>query len=178
MKTIRPFLAAALLSLAGGCATTVHSSTSPNANLTRYRTFAFYTSPYKHGLPPTVRDQEIRAAITRDLEQKGLLRATDGHPDMVIAFHARTVEMPNYSSFGYSTDCCGVEPMATYPEGTLIVDFIDPHTGTVFWRGSAKRMLHSHPDPQHPNVAKLDQSVAKLIARYPAQLAAVPRATF
>jgi hypothetical protein len=46
----------------------------------------------------------------------------------------------------------------------LIVDFIDPHTNQVFWRGTATDIVNN---PNSPDLGKLDAAVTKLVKQYP-----------
>jgi hypothetical protein len=176
MKPSPLFLAAALV--AGGCATSVHSKTSANADLSRYRTFAFSAPSMRPGSPPTVLDEKIRAALTRNFEARGLVPATSGQPDVLVAYHCRRSVVPDDSALEYDSDWGGVDPLATYEVGTLLVDLVDPQTHAIVWRGSAQRTIGENESLDHPDVPKLDQSVAKLIARYPVQVAAEPRTRF
>jgi hypothetical protein len=171
MKNLMRVSAIALIAIAG-CATTtrVRSSAAPGANLSGYRTYAFYTEPYQQKWPAKMVEERVRSAIAQDLEQKGLVPATSGPPDVLIGYHMKKRDVPDYSAANYPSDCCGFIPVTTYPEGTLVVDFIDPQTRAVVWRGSATRCLKDRPD-----LSKVDDAVAKLIGQYPAQLAAAPR---
>jgi hypothetical protein len=56
-----------------------------------------------------------------------------------------------------------------YTEGTIIVDFIDPHTNKVFWRGTASSVID---DPNNVSTAKVNKSIAKLISQYPVTMTA------
>jgi hypothetical protein len=179
MKTsILGWLAAIVL--AAGCGATVRSKTAATANLAQYHTFAFYTSPYKKGQPETIADQAIRSAITQDLEQRGLTKATTGRPEILIAYHRIEQQKLDVTDVGYDfgewggvPDGWGSAPdVTTYTQGTLVVDLIDPTTMKAVWRGTASEVVNH---PNNPNVAKLDKAINKLMSQYPAQVAAAPR---
>jgi hypothetical protein len=52
-----------------------------------------------------------------------------------------------------------------YTEGTIVVDFVDPASHRVLWRGTASSIVQ-HPD--NPNLAKIAKAVDKLMTRVPA----------
>ncbi len=51
-----------------------------------------------------------------------------------------------------------------YTEGTLVVDFVDPTTERVLWRGTATGVVHH---PQNPDLNKVAKAVDKLMSHYP-----------
>jgi hypothetical protein len=155
-----------------GCGATVNSSLSPTANVGQYRTFAFYSSPYKQGKPESLADQQIRAAITQSLTGKGLHEATGGAPDFLISYHVVEQQKLEANDIGYGYWGFGGVDLTTYTQGTLVVDFIDPQTHKVFWRGTASQMVN---DPQNPNQQKLEAAVVKLMNRYPYNVASASR---
>lgn len=149
----------------GGCSTiSTNASFAPGANPAEYHTFAWAPQPAGHVESPG--EQQVRAALQRDLASKGIVPATTGAPDMLVAYHARKQQQiegaPGYGWYGWPD-------IYTYTEGTLIVDFVDPRTNRVFWRGTASGAL-DHPD--NPNIAMIDQAVDKLMQSYPASMAA------
>jgi len=170
MKSSMLMLAA--ITVATGCGATVHSSTSPNANLGQYKTYSFYSSPYKQGQPESVADQNIRAALQRDLAAKGMTEATSAPPDYLVAFHLVEQQKLEANDVGYGFWGFGGVDLTTYTQGTIIVDFIDPHTRKVFWRGTASQIVN---DPNNVNTAKLDKAIAKLINTYPSTVASTAR---
>ncbi len=74
--------------------------------------------------------------------------------------------------------CCydggwgGPVSVTEYTQGTLIVDFIDPQTKQVFWRGTGTDVVNH---PESPNTAKLGKVVAQIVNKYPATIAEAPR---
>ncbi|HEX8950398.1 MAG TPA: DUF4136 domain-containing protein [Polyangia bacterium] len=164
-----------LVLLAPAACVTVRSSTSPNANLAQYRTFAWYVSP-----APTERQQAfdrspagelVRDRIARDLADKGI-HATSGAPDFFVAYHTRLEQKLDVNDWGYPSVFWGAAPgpvtVDEYTQGTLMVDFIDPKTGQVFWRGTATSVVDH---PENPNLQKLASAVDKVMKRYPSELA-------
>jgi hypothetical protein len=155
-----------------GCGATVHSSMSPGTNLSRYKTFSFYSSPYKQGKPESIADQEIRAAIKQNLVAKGTTEATGGQADFFVAYHVVEQQKLEATDVGYGYWGVGGVDLTTYTQGTIVVDFIDPQTKKVFWRGTASEIVS---DPNNVNTARLDKAVAKLINKYPYNVASATR---
>lgn len=170
----------ALLPLAG--CVTVRSATSPSANLAHYRTFAWYVSP-----TPTVQQtaferspagELVRERIARDLHARGIRESPD-RPDFFVAYHTRLQQRLDVNDWGYPTVFWGAPPgpvtVDEYTQGTLVVDFIDPTTGQVFWRGTATAVVDQ---PENPNMQKLATAVDRVMKKYPAEVAsAAPRPT-
>jgi hypothetical protein len=71
---------------------------------------------------------------------------------------------------GYGVWGFGSADLTTYTQGTLVVDFIDPQTHKVFWRGTASEIVAN---PSNVNASKLNKAVAKLVDQYPSHVANV-----
>jgi len=166
---------------ANGCVT-VHAKTSANANLEHYRTFAWYAYP-----SPSLRQEAferspagevVRTRIARDLAQRGI-HETRGTPDFLVAYRTQLEQKVDVDDWGYPTLFWGAPPgsvtLDEYTQGNLVVDFIDPKSGQIFWHGTASAVIE-HPD--NPNLNKLASAVDKVMNRYPAEVAgATPRQT-
>lgn len=167
----------ALLTAAACSGITARSNTAPGANLAQYHTYAWH-SGVSNGQAQGIGEQEVRAALQAQLAEKGLQLATNTPPDFLVAYHSKKeqkteVYADGYGGYGYwGYGFGGFPDVQTYTQGTLIVDFIDPHTNKVFWRGTASRVLDN---PDNPDTAKIDAAVAKLVRQYPMQVAATPR---
>jgi hypothetical protein len=168
MKT--RLLLAAMLALPACAGVSTNTRLAPGVDLAQYRTFAFV--PRTTEQPETLADQTIRSSIAQNLGQKGIVFATSSPPDFLVDYHAKTqqrVEMRQgyYGGLGWT-----YPDINSYTEGTLIVDFIDPATHQIFWRGTASAVV-AHSD--NPDPSRIDHAVAKLVRDYPSQVAAVRR---
>lgn len=164
---------ALLVALAAGCVT-VHASTSPGANLDHYRTFAWYQSPTPKSaqlaFERSTAGALVRARIARDLAQKGI-RETRDDPDFWVAYHRQQTDRVDIRDWGYPGlfwGAPGAVRVDEYSEGALVVDFIDPHTGRIFWRGRASSVLDH---AASPDMHKLVAAVDDLMRRYPVETA-------
>lgn len=175
---IRGALAAAVL-LAACSGITVNARTAPNTNLQKYHTYGWYTPPDQpQGQPMTPAQQEVRTALEQNLAAKGFTPAAqDQQPDFLVATHAKRQEKTDVTPVGYGYPYSwygapGYNEINTYTVGTLVVDFIDPTTNSIFWRGTASSVV---PDQASPDAKKIDEAVAKLMDKYPAMTASAPR---
>lgn len=158
------------LALVAGCVTT-RAATSPHANLARYQTYAWYESPTpkrsQEKFERSVAGELVRERIARGLAARGIHEDTR-NPDFLVAYGQRFEDKLEVNDWGYPRLYWGApDPVHVqqYKEGTLIVDFIDPATGRVFWRGMASAIVDR---PARPNLEKLAIAVDKLIQKYPA----------
>jgi hypothetical protein len=149
---------------------TTSANVAPGADLAKYRTYGWVAPPPGH--ITTVAEQQMRSAIEQDLTQKGLTPATNAPPDFLIGYHVREQQVTQVEPGAWGYGWAGYPDLYTYTQGTLIVDFIDPHTNQVFWRGTATGVVQN---PNNPDAQKLNDAVAKLIDRYPTQVAGMPR---
>jgi hypothetical protein len=174
MRRLTRYLSTALLFAAAACSgITANSNIAPGTNLAQYRTYSWHSGV--SGQAQSIGEQEVRSALQSQLAEKGLQLATNTPPDFLVAYHSKKEQKTEvypggYGYWGYGWG--GFPDVETYTQGTLIVDFIDPKTNKVFWRGTASRVL-DHPD--NPDTAKIDAAVAKLVQQYPTQMASTQR---
>jgi hypothetical protein len=177
MKMKNRSTVAAALFLLGGCVTT-SATTSPNANLAHYRTFSFFQSTDAHPMQAAFErspaGQVVQERIASDLQSKGLTE-TSNNPDLLVAYHTKTQQKTDVTDWGYSGFYWGGPRNVTvdqYTQGTLLIDFIDPKTKQIVWRGTASAIVNN---PDNPDTGKLASAVDKLMKRYPAELASSSR---
>jgi hypothetical protein len=178
---MRNLVSALLALLLIGCSTIqVRSTTAPNANLA-LSTFAF-TAP----VDPTTRTaqvdqspagQEIRNQLSRNLTSRGYQPAPPGvQPDFLVSYEMLMKERTAVTNWGGPLGWGGAwgwgwggwwggNDIYQYTEGTIVVNFVDPATQQVLWRGTATSVV-DHPD--NPSVGKTAKAVDKLMAKYPA----------
>jgi len=150
------------LMLASGCASMrIHAQVAPDTDLGRYRTFAWL--PSRTGDPETIVDQQIRSALRGPLAHKGLTETTLTAADLLIGYHVlqeHKVAVADWGNglYGWAPD------VVAYSDGTLIVDFVDPRSNRVVWRGSATSAIEP---PGLVDVKRLGKAAAQIVARYP-----------
>jgi hypothetical protein len=166
----KPTLVATLV-LAAGCAgVRVHSEVAPQADLGHYRTFGWLKT--ERSGPETIIDQRIRASLRGQLLKKGLTEVPSDAADFLISYHVLQEHKLAVSDWGNGIYGWAPE-VVSYSDGALIVDFIDPRTNRIFWRGSASSAV------EHPGVVdakRLEKASAALVGHYPAAAGQVARA--
>lgn len=161
----------ATMGLLSACVT-VRSSTAPGANLGAYHTYAWAqaTDPSVARLERSPQGQTIRNEIARNLNTKGIVEAPPGQPpDFLVSYHVVLRQQLDATDWGWGWwGTWGGADIYTYTVGTIIVDFVDPRTSEVFWRGSASRDVDQ---PENPDLGNVASAVDKLMKTYPSQMA-------
>jgi hypothetical protein len=177
------WLAAAVVLVTTGCVS-VKTRTAPGIDLSRFQTFSFFepTDPTQIAFTRSLAGQSIRNQVAADLRQKGMVEVAAGQPtDMVVAYHARLQRRFNYVGWGYGPGWSygwgwggyyGRPMVSEYTEGTIIVDFLDPHTKTVVWRGTASGGVN---DEFNPDPGKIANAVNKMMRSVPESMASIER---
>jgi hypothetical protein len=155
----------ALALVAAGCVS-VRAVRSPGGDVARYHRFAFYpTRDFdRNEFARSPAGQAMRDRVARALEQRGLIR-DDQRPDFWVAC-SLVVEQDETAPYASPLGPLYLAAPGTvqYLRGTMVVDFIDPTTHDVFWRGTARRLV-SH--PENPDPRKIAAAVDKLMRRHP-----------
>jgi len=91
----------------------------------------------------TLEGERIKDALRRDLEMRGFRYQPDGRPDFLIAYYALDRERAEIEPVGYGMPYrwrWGWGPgvwTRYYTQGSVVVDFIDPGSNQLIWRGRA-----------------------------------------
>ena len=194
MKTSRVatwILALAALALLAGCATgpRITTEADPDADFSRYRTFAFY-SPLAiepEGYSSAASDR-MKAAVRAQMEARGYIYTTD-RPDLWVNINAYTQRqtdvtvMPTVDyAYYYSYRARGyyVVPywrdrtdVYRYTEGTINVDIIDAARNRLVWEGIAVGRVGRMKDAAVRD-QRIDSAIADIFAEYPYRAGMVP----
>ena len=159
-------LVLSLLCAHGAFAQKVTMEFDQAADFSKYRTFAIRNGQLNSknaALNSDLVKKQIEADIVRDLTAKGLMEVT-GPSDLNVRYtfgSARKVETEAYPAgwYGWGTRIVRVP----YAEGTLVIDFRDPTTRSLVWRG-----ISSEEKTDAVKIeGKLDKMVKKAIDKYP-----------
>jgi len=165
------WLVIAALGLLSACVS-VRSSTAPGTDLMHYRTFAWAqpTDPSVARMERSPAGQTVRNEIVRNLNARGIEEAQQGRaPDFLVAYHVVLRDRLDVTDWGWGWwGTWGGADVYQYTQGTIIVDFIDPRTNAVFWRGSASRDVDT---PENPDLGDVASAVDKLMKTYPVRVA-------
>jgi hypothetical protein len=122
-------------------------------------------------------EQEIRAAVDGNLEQKGYQKRGDPRSaDLVISFSLGAREKVEINSYpvraGYRYGPYGgprgawVSDVYTYTEGTLAIDVFDGQTNRAVWHGWATGRVSPSAD-QEKREARVNEAVDAILAEFP-----------
>jgi len=151
--------------IVSGCVTTAsnlkpNAVTAAGAKIATIKTYAWYQD---QPVAPIAYDkdynaalnQHLRQAIEAELQEKGFTKATNGNPDVLVAYDV-SVSVPlekdnpaNFADgFGYSYSYMsgyrynyghailpGYRAVDLYKSGTLLIDLIHPDSNQLVWRG-------------------------------------------
>jgi len=181
MKPARIACLVCAAALAAGCID-VKYDYDPEVDFTRLKSFDWLPVSAK----ATYNRLDIgrfHKAVTAELEMKGLKQVTKG-PDFRIAVYISKKEKMDVESFGYyygppgrywrcdyPGDWWGAYPgdidTYYYEEGTFILDFVDPKTKKLLWRGTAKTDLDERTEPPEKEQEFMDKIARKVLEHFP-----------
>jgi hypothetical protein len=184
-----PAAIAALLMLAlSGCAsnTSVRAISDPEADLTSYRTFAYFeqlgTDQAQYA---SIVSQRLKVATTRELLARGL-RLVESEPDLLVNFSGHLQEKVRVTQtatrdpfarpsgfggyYGYRAGLYATFPryetdVSEYTEGTLNVDLVDARARRLVWEGVGVRAV-TRKTMQNIGPA-IDETVTAIFAKFP-----------
>ncbi len=111
-------------------------------------------------------EEEFRKALKKYMEAKGFTRVTD-NPNLLIAYFVGVRDEVFMSNYGmHYADYTGNVIIQSVQDGTLRIDFVDPKTERLVWRGSAYGAVNR--DPTEDMIRKnVDRAVKKTLDQYP-----------
>jgi Domain of unknown function (DUF4136) len=158
----------ALLASRGLMAQQVHYNFMPGTDFSKYHTYKWVEIP--GGIHPNqIIDQEIKQAVNNTLASKGLTLATGDTVDVYVGYQCSVDQEKQWNAWGSGGRLMGGMGSATsstISNGTLAVDFYDPTSKQLIWRGSAAQTLNPSGN-QQKDMEKLNKAVAKLLKNYP-----------
>lgn len=183
MNRIPQLLLLVLVALLAACATSpqITSDSDPNADFSKYRTFAFHSplAVESKGYS-TPASTLMKAAARRELEARGYVY-DEAQPDLLVNINAYLQEKqdvvggygPMYHGayYGYRGPYWGGPFWYDYPyvreytEGTMNVDLVDARLKRLVWEGIAVGRM-SRMGPQE-RANRIDATMAEIFLRYP-----------
>lgn len=158
----------ALAAIAGCSSISVSTGFDSNANFADYKTFGWMKETESgdgyefKGLL----DEQIKAAVDKQLVAKGLTKATK-NTDLFVVYHAGKKQQLEVEDWGYGGWWgVGGGDVYSYGEGTLFVDLVDAGTKKMVWRGMAKKVLPENPSAGEREAA-IDEAIQKMFKKYP-----------
>jgi hypothetical protein len=166
----RLLLCVGMLLLAGSnlCAQQVQYNFMPGTDFSKYHTYKWVDIP-SNVHPNQIISQEIKDAVNNVLTSKGLTPATGDKADLYVGYQCSVDQERQWNAWGTGGRLMGGMGSATsstISNGTLAVDFYDPTSQQLIWRGSAAQTLNPSGN-QQKDMQKLNKAVAKLLKNFP-----------
>jgi Domain of unknown function (DUF4136) len=146
----------------------VHYNFMPGTDFSKYHTFKWVDIP-SNVHPNQIISQEIKDAVNNTLTAKGLTQATGDTADLYVGYQCSVDQERQWNAWGTGGRLMGGMGSATsstISNGTLAVDFYDPTSKQLIWRGSAAQTLNPSGN-QQKDMQKLNKAVAKLLKNFP-----------
>ncbi len=165
----RLFLVLGLTLLAGTAlsAQDVKYNFMPGTDFSKYHTYKWVDLP-ENVHPNQIVSQEIKQAVNNTLASKGLTQATGDAADVYVGYQCSIDQERQLNAWGMRGIGGGMggATTSTISNGTLAVDFYDPTSKNLIWRGTATKTLNPSGN-QQKDMEKLNKSVAKLLKNFP-----------
>lgn len=143
----------------------------PGTDFSKYHTYKWVDIP-SNIHPNQIVDQEIRQAVNNALASKGFTLATGDKADIYVGYQCSVDREREWNAWGMGGGLrwggMGTATSSTITNGMLGVDFYDPTSKELIWRGAAAETLNPSGNEQK-NMEKLNKGVAKLLKHFPPQ---------
>ncbi len=151
-----------LMAVITGCSTVlVQSDYDREINFTNFHTFDWTTQSENAGSNAdqriTLFERRLKKSVDKELTANGFQKQTAERPDFLIAYSIQVEDQVNVLSGGYGYGAYGYGGYGhgyghhrygyrsryyggsrLYAEVTLVLDFVDPESNNVIWRGLYK----------------------------------------
>lgn len=142
----------------------------PGTDFSKYKTYKWVNINNTEQADPIV-TQQIKDAIDSQLTSKGMTKTDAENADMYVGIQTSITQEQQWNAYGMGGGWRFGGGMAsaqssTIQIGTLGVDFYDPTSKQLIWRGQATKTLNPSKNPQ-TNMNRINQAVAKLLKTFP-----------
>jgi Domain of unknown function (DUF4136) len=142
----------------------------PGTDFSKYHTYKWVTINNTEQVDP-ITVQQIKDAIDTQLTSKGMTKTDSDTADMYVGIQTSIQQQQQWNAYGMGGGWRFGGGMAnatssTLQIGTLGVDFYDPATKQLIWRGEATKTLNPSKNAQ-TNLNRVNQAVAKLLKSFP-----------
>ena len=130
----------------------------------------------------SILDSRIRFAVDNQLAAKGYKKVSTETANFRVAYYLTTQERhtvtTSYYDYGYASgrhwrrggmyggSVRAETHVDTYEEGTLILDFVDPVTKKLIWRGTAQAEIDRYASAQAKQ-ERLNEAVGLMLEQFP-----------
>jgi hypothetical protein len=171
MKVLDVFLVLVSLAVLAGCSTDATKyQYESKADFSNLKTFDWFEVPQEAQVNQLF-VTDIKNTVNGILAAKGKKKVSET-PDFLIALNFRkqlkeedwSISDARYGSYrAYRESLPKI-----YEEGTMILDFVDPETKELLWRGSATDAIKSALDPEQQR-QRIKDIVAKILEKFPSK---------
>ncbi len=177
MKVSRGVLLLCAVLLAAGCSSvSVSTDFDSKVDFAGLHTYSWIDTPQstsanvqKELVMNSLVEGRVKNAVNEQLAAKGFKETTQD-PDFLVAFHMGVQDKTDIQSWGYGYGYWGLGgggvSTVNYREGTLILDFIDPKTKDLIWRGVGKKVVSKNATPEKRQQG-INDAVAKILKQFP-----------
>jgi Domain of unknown function (DUF4136) len=143
----------------------------PGTDFSKYHTYKWVDIP-SNVHPNQIVAQEIREAVNNTLAAKGFTPATGDKADLYVGYQCSVDQEREWNAWGMGGGLrwggMGSAESSTITNGMLAVDFYDPTSKQLVWRGTAAQTLNPSGN-QQKDMERLNNAVAKLLKHFPPQ---------
>jgi len=141
----------------------------PGTNFSQYHTYKWVQIP-SNVHPNQIVNQEIIDAINNVLASKGFTLTTGEKADLYVGYQCSVDQERQWNAWGMGGGLrwggMGSATSSTITNGTLAVDFYDPTSQQLIWRGQATNTLNPSGN-QEKDMKKLNKATQKLLKNFP-----------
>lgn len=186
IRLLRVCLAPALAAAIACSGISVNTDYDPAYDYSKLRSYHWYSEGSGQTGDPridnTLVQQRIHRAVDYQLSRRGFRRAEAPRAaDFLVAYNVITEKQLEAQTYhtgyggyrgGYYGRGGGIgvgvsqTEIREYEVGTLLLDFVDPKTKALLWRGEAKARLDPNQTPERRD-ALVNEAVSKLLDQFP-----------
>jgi len=141
----------------------------PGTDFSKYHTYKWVQIP-SNVHPNQIVNQEIIDAINNVLASKGFSLVTGDKSDLYVGYQCSVDREREWSAWGMGGGLrwggMGSATSSTITNGTLAVDFYDPTSQQLIWRGQATNTLNPSGN-QEKDMKRLNNAAQKLLKNFP-----------
>lgn len=139
----------------------------PSVDFSKYHTYQWVNLPTNH--PDQLIDRQIKEDIDAQLTAKGLTQV-NSKPDVQVGYQIAVDQQKQWNAWGTGGfrfgGGMGSVTQSTINIGTLGVDFFDPASKEIVWRGQGAKSIDPSGNAQK-NMERTQKAIAKILKNFP-----------
>jgi hypothetical protein len=170
LHVAKTFLFVCLFALCVSCSTLeLHYDYDPSFDFSRLKTYQWLPASQSKDISQ-LNLQRIQQAVNEQLQGKGFQQA-EKNPDFLVGLIASKQDKVQIIDWGYNFGPYGslwndnIDTYA-YEEGSIILDFINPYSKNLFWRGAAKEAIDPDLTPEE-RIKAVNEVVQGILKGFP-----------